>query len=130
MLAVVTGADLAAAGVKPMAAADAFKRSGGRSLATPPRRALAHEFARYVGEPVAMVVAESREAARDAAEAIVVDYEEQPAVTTAVAATEPGAALVTPEGEGNIAAEMRHGDAAAAEAAFARAAPFSSRAGT
>jgi carbon-monoxide dehydrogenase large subunit len=68
------------------------------------------------------VVAESREQARDALDAIVLDLEELPSVTDARAARQAGAAVVTAEAPDNIAAEMRHGDAAATEAAFARAA--------
>jgi aerobic carbon-monoxide dehydrogenase large subunit len=122
VLAVFTGAELAAAGVQPMPTTPDFRRADGRKTVTPPRRALAHEFARYVGEPVVAVVAESREAARDAIDSVLVDYEELAAVTDVVAATAPGAPAVTAEAADNIAAEMRHGDAAAAEAAFARAA--------
>jgi carbon-monoxide dehydrogenase large subunit len=78
--------------------------------------------ARYVGEAVVAVVAESREAARDAIDSVVVEYEELPAVADVAAATAAGATALAPEAPDNIAAEMRHGDAAKAEAAFARAA--------
>ncbi|MDQ6627599.1 MAG: xanthine dehydrogenase family protein molybdopterin-binding subunit, partial [Pseudomonadota bacterium] len=122
VLAVFTGADLAAAGVKRMATAEGFTRTDGRTTVSPPRRALAHEVARYVGEPVAAVVATSRDAARDGLEAIVVDFEALPAVTGVGAATSPGAPTVTGDAADNIAAEMRHGDAAATAAAFAGAA--------
>jgi carbon-monoxide dehydrogenase large subunit len=122
VLAVYTGAELAAAGIQPMATTPDFRRADGRPTVTPLRRALAHEFVRYVGEAVVAVVAESREAARDAIDSVVVEYEEQPAVTDVVAATRAGAPAVTPEAADNIAAEMSHGDAAATDAAFARAA--------
>ena len=122
VLAVYTGAELAAAGVKPMPTAEGFKRADGRTTVSPPRRALAHEFVRYVGEPVVAVVAESRDAARDAIDLLVVDFEDLAAVTGVDAARQPGAAAVTPDAPDNIAAEIRHGDAAAAEAAFAKAA--------
>ena len=123
VLGVFTGAELAAAGVKAMPTTPDFRRADGRKTVTPPRRALAHEFARYVGEAVVAVVAETREAARDAVESVVVEYEELPAVTDV--ARRDGrrrAPRVTADAPDNIAAEMRHGDAAAAEAAFARAA--------
>ena len=68
------------------------------------------------------MVAESRDQARDALDAIVLDLEELPSVTDARAARQAGAAVVTTDAPDNIAAEMRHGDAAATEAAFARAA--------
>ncbi|MEO7009081.1 MAG: xanthine dehydrogenase family protein molybdopterin-binding subunit, partial [Caldimonas sp.] len=122
VLAVYTGAELAAAGVKPIPSIDVFKRADGSALATPPRRALAHERVRFVGEAVAAVVAESRDAARDACEAIVVDYEELPTINDAVSAVRPGAVAICPEAPDNIAAEMRHGDAAATRLAFERAA--------
>jgi len=121
VLAIFTGADLAAAGVEPMPTAEGFKRNDGQSTVSPPRRALAHELARYVGEPIAAVVADNREAARDALEAIVVDFEALPAVTTVAAATRAGAPALAPQAPDNIAAEMRHGDAGATAAAFARA---------
>ncbi len=122
VLAVFTGADLEAAGVKPIAVAVPFKRPGGGAFSVPPKRALAHEVVRYVGEAVAAVVATSREAARAAAAAVVVDYEDLPAVGDLMAAVAPGAPAVWPEVPDNIAAESRHGDAAATEAAFAAAA--------
>jgi len=122
VLAVYTGAQLVAAGVKPIAPGPGFRRADGKPHATAGRRALAHEFVRFVGEPVIAVVATSREAARDAAEAVLVDYAELPAVTDPVQAIAPGAPVLCPEAPDNIAAEMRHGDAKATAAAFERAA--------
>ena len=122
VLAVFTGADLAAAGIKPIPTAASFKRADGQTAATPPRRALAHEVVRFVGEAVVAVVAETRETARDAAEAVMVDYDELPAVVSAIRATTPGAPVLTPAAPDNIAAEMRHGNQAATEQAFAAAA--------
>lgn len=118
---VITGADLVAAGVKPMPGASGFKRADGADSATPPRRALAHERARFVGEPVALVVAETLQQARDAAEAVMVDYQDLPMVVDLAGATAEGAPLLCEEGTGNIAAEMRHGSAEATHAAFAQA---------
>jgi len=122
VLAVYTGAQLVAAGVKPIVPGPGFRRADGKPHATAARRALAHEFVRFVGEPVIAVVATSREAARDAAEAVLVDYAELPAVTDPVQAIAPGAPVLCPEAPDNIAAEMRHGDAKATAAAFDRAA--------
>src|ERR1035441_9913485 len=99
-----------------------FRRADGRTTVSPPRRALAHEFARYVGEPVAAVVAETRHAARDALDAIAIEYEDLPSIVGVEAATRIGAPAVTPEAPDNIAAEMRHGNPEQAEAAFVRAA--------
>ena len=122
VLAVYTGAELADAGVKPIPSIDVFKRADGKVLVTPARRALAHERVRFVGEAVAAVVAETREAARDACEALMVDFDELPAVVDTVAATQPGAAVIHPDAPDNIAAELRHGNAAATATAFASAA--------
>jgi carbon-monoxide dehydrogenase large subunit len=122
VLAVFTGAELVAAGVKAMPTTPDFRRADGQKAVSPPRRALAHERVRYVGEAVVAGVAETREAARDAVDAVLVEYEELPAVSDVVAATAPGAFALADAAPDNIAAEMRHGDAGAAEAAFARAA--------
>ncbi|MEO6032132.1 MAG: xanthine dehydrogenase family protein molybdopterin-binding subunit [Burkholderiaceae bacterium] len=118
VLAVYTGAQLVQAGVKAMPGVAGFTRADGGAPATPPRRALAHEVVRFVGEPVIAVVAETREAARDGAEAVLIDYAELPAVSDPVHATAPGAPVLCPEAPDNIAAEMRHGDAKATQAAF------------
>ncbi|MDE3176839.1 MAG: xanthine dehydrogenase family protein molybdopterin-binding subunit [Pseudomonadota bacterium] len=122
VLTVYTGAELAAAGVKALPLAPMFKRPDGSPGASPPRPALAVDFVRFVGEAVAAVVATSADEARDALELIEVDYEPLPAVVGVEAACAEGAPLVWPQAGGNIAARMRHGDAAATEAAFAAAA--------
>ena len=119
---IVTSRDLADAGVKPIPSSADFRRAGGKPTATPPHHALARDTVRYVGEPVAAVIAASAHEARDAAENVVVDYAPLPAVVEALAATQPGAASLVPEAPDNIACEMQHGDRAAARAAFARAA--------
>ncbi|MEO6409869.1 MAG: xanthine dehydrogenase family protein molybdopterin-binding subunit [Burkholderiaceae bacterium] len=118
VLAVHTGAELAAAGVKPIPTNPMFKRADGKSTVSPPRRALAHERVRFVGEAVAAVVASTRTQARDAAEAVQVDYEDLPAVVDVQGATAPGAPVLAPDAPDNIAAEMRYGSAAATQAAF------------
>jgi aerobic carbon-monoxide dehydrogenase large subunit len=122
VLAVYTGAQLAAAGVKAMPAPAGFKRADGQPPATAPRRALALDVVRFVGEAVVAVVARTRDAARDAAEAVVVDYDELPAVIDPARAIAGGAPVLCPEAPDNISAEMRHGNAALTAAAFARAA--------
>jgi carbon-monoxide dehydrogenase large subunit len=120
--AVHTGADLLAAGVRPFPAAPMFKRPDGSPPASPPRHALAVDTVRFVGEAVAAIVAESREAARRARDAILVDYEELPMVVDTDSAIADGAPLVWPAATGNVVTEALHGDAAAAAAAFAGAA--------
>ena len=123
VLAVYTGAELAAAGVKPLPGPPpAFKRPDGTQAVTAPRRGLAIDAVHYVGEAVAAVVADTRAEAVDAAEAVLVDYEELPVVTDLRAALAPDAPQVLEGTPDNVVAEGRHGDAAACEAAFARAA--------
>jgi aerobic carbon-monoxide dehydrogenase large subunit len=122
VIAVLTGSDLVAAGVKPLPLAPMFKRPDGSPGATPLRPGLAHETVRFVGEAVAAIIAETRDQAKDALEAIVVDYDELPMVTDLTQATADGAPLIWPAATGNIAAQMVHGDAAATDAAFAAAA--------
>ena len=122
VIAVVTGEDLVRAGVKPLPLSSDFRRGDGSPTATPPRHALAVGAVRYVGEAVAAVVATSLREARDAAEAIDVRYEPLPMVADAAKALAPHAPPVWPEAPDNIACEMRHGDAKATAAAFARAA--------
>ncbi len=85
-------------------------------------RPLAHETVRYVGDAVAIVVADSYGEACDAAEAVVVDYEELPVVTEALAALEPGAPQLHPEAPGNLIFDWEIGDSAAADRAIASAA--------
>lgn len=121
VLKIITGADLAAAGVKPVPGIGGFMRAGGAPCATPPRRVLAHERVRFVGEAVAAVVALSLRQARDAAEAVMVDYDELPMVVDVNDAIASGAPALCPEAPDNIAAETRYGDVAATAAAFAAA---------
>ncbi|HYF17148.1 MAG TPA: xanthine dehydrogenase family protein molybdopterin-binding subunit [Ramlibacter sp.] len=118
---VVTGAELAQAGVKPMPVVGPFKRAGGAPGASAPRPVIAHDRVRFVGEPVAMVVAETLQQARDAAESIWVEYEELPSATDVRQAV-AGAAALCEAAPDNVAAEARYGDAAAAEQAFQKAA--------
>jgi carbon-monoxide dehydrogenase large subunit len=120
VVAVYTGEDLAAAGVQPMAA-PAFPRADGSGVDTA-RPVLARGTVRFVGEPVAAVVADSVDAARAAAAAVWLDAQELPATVDPVQALAPGAPALWPQAPDNIFAEMRHGDVAAADAAFAGAA--------
>ncbi len=122
VLAILTGEDVAAAGLKSLGVALPFKRPDGSDLAAPPRPILAQGLVRFVGEAVAAIIAESPAAARDAAEAIMVDYEELPAVTNLHDAIAPGAPQLWPAAGNNIVAETRYGDQAAVDAAFTTAA--------
>ncbi|MDP1742610.1 xanthine dehydrogenase family protein molybdopterin-binding subunit [Polaromonas sp.] len=121
VLLVLSGADLVAAGVKPIPGSSGFKRADGSPGATPQRRVLADGHVRFVGEAVAAVVAQSLQQARDAAEAVMVDYDELPMVVDMNDATAPGAPALCPEAADNIACETRYGSVEATAAAFAKA---------
>jgi carbon-monoxide dehydrogenase large subunit len=122
VVAVLTGEDVLAAGQKPMPAAAPMKGRGGAEQRVPPRYALTRDRVRYVGEPVALVVAESSQQAQDAAEAIAIDYEDLPAVVAAAQALAPGAPQLHESVPGNLVLDFAGGDEAATDAAFARAA--------
>jgi carbon-monoxide dehydrogenase large subunit len=100
----------------------AVKNRDGSPMAKPPRTVLAVGKVRYVGEPIAFVVAETAEAAREAAEAVVLDIESFPTVVTPEEADAPGAPLLYEEAPGNLLVDYHHGDAEATNRAFAQAA--------
>jgi aerobic carbon-monoxide dehydrogenase large subunit len=121
--AVFTGAELEAAGVHPLPPAHSFPRPGGGGpIDAPVRHVLAVDTVGFVGEAIAAVVAESGAAADDACEAIAFEIEPLPAVVTPQQAIAADAPQLWPGSPGNVASELRHGDPAATEAAFARAA--------
>ncbi|MBJ7333577.1 MAG: xanthine dehydrogenase family protein molybdopterin-binding subunit, partial [Thermoleophilia bacterium] len=80
----------------------------GGDVRHPEQAILAKEFARYVGEPVAMVIADDRYLARDAADAVQVDYDPVPVVVDAEKALEPGAPLVHAEYDSNLVKTLAH----------------------
>ncbi len=98
-----------------------FKGKDGTALKVPHRHALAHGRVRFVGEPVALVVADSETAAQDAAERIVVSYRDLPAVIDAADALAAGAPQLHADVPGNLAVDYEYGNRAATEAAFASA---------
>ena len=104
VLAVLTGADMDEAKVGTLSAHPPVPGRGGTKLVMPFRPSLA-KTARFVGEPVAIVVAETLAAAQDGAEAVVVEYEEREATVDLRKAIEPGAPQVWPEAPGNIAVD-------------------------
>jgi aerobic carbon-monoxide dehydrogenase large subunit len=120
--AIYTGADLVTDDIGTLPTLLVFPRPDGKPMTVPPRRLLAHELVRFAGEPVAAVVAKSRVAALAAAEAIAVEYKVMPSVVDPLAATKAGAPAVWADAPDNIVAAMSYGDAAAVEAAFAKAA--------
>jgi carbon-monoxide dehydrogenase large subunit len=97
------------------------KKVDGSPMFAPQRPALVSERARYVGDPVAMVIAETLEQAKDASELVEVDYEPLPSVTSVAQAAEPGAPRVWDENADNISHTVERGERAATDAAFARA---------
>ena len=122
VLAVLTGADIAAAGAQGLPAAAPVKGRDGAEQPRIHRPALAQERVRYVGEPVALVIAQSRALAQDAAEAVVVEYEDLPAVVDARAALRAGAPRVHDDVAGNLVIDFAGGNEAATQAAFGRSA--------
>jgi len=123
---VLTAADLDAAGFKSLPGGVAFEGVAGQKMKKPFWPALARTHVHYVGQPLALVVAESVLLAQDAAEDIALDYADLPAAVGFDDATREGAAELHAEAPRNLAFEYESGDAAAVEAAFARAA-FTSR---
>jgi carbon-monoxide dehydrogenase large subunit len=87
-------------------------------LKIPPHMPLATDAARYLGDPVAVVIAETQSAARDAADLVDVDWEALPSVTSAEKAVAPGAARMHEVAPDNVAFKWQIGDAAATDAAF------------
>ncbi len=122
VLAVLTADDLIAAGWKGMPASAFFKGVGGSSLRVPFRTGLAHGRARFVGEPVALVVADSDHAAQDAAELVAVEYEDLPVFVEASDALAKGAAPLHEDMPDNLAFEYEYGNKQTADEAFAKAA--------
>jgi carbon-monoxide dehydrogenase large subunit len=103
VLAVLTAADMAAAGVGNVGRHPPLTGRGGANLIIPSRPALAGERVMHVGEAVAMVIAQSQLAALDAAELVEVTYEELTPVIDVVAAAQPGAPQLWPQAPGNLA---------------------------
>ena len=113
VLGVFTAADLASddVGLLPnLLGGSSFTRPDGSPVYTPPRPALADGKVAFVGDPVALVVAESGIQARDAAEQVAVDYEALPAIASPAAALAPGAPALWEECPDNVSFRVRVGD--------------------
>jgi carbon-monoxide dehydrogenase large subunit len=129
VLGVFTGADCAADGLAPIPHDPVPKTRYDMKLTAPgggevfigPQPLLPADRVRHVGEAVAMVVAETADAARDAAELVAIEYEELPWVTDPRAALAPDAPLVWPEVPYNVLVDTAFGDRAGTDAAFAAA---------
>jgi carbon-monoxide dehydrogenase large subunit len=121
VLAVLTGDDVAADGLGGIPCGWTITNKDGSKMVAPPHPALAHGKARHVGDPVAMVIAETKAQAKDAAQLVEVDYDPLPGVAHLNAAVAPGAPVVWDEAPGNVCFDWHIGDAAATEAQFAGA---------
>jgi aerobic carbon-monoxide dehydrogenase large subunit len=120
VIAVFTAADLT--DVAPIPGGIGFPRPDGGPAPKTDRPLLASDRVRFVGEPVAVVLSETIEAGKDAAEAVMVDYHELPLVTDAVAALEPASPKVWDDVPDNIGFLWKRGDAEATDAALRSAA--------
>jgi carbon-monoxide dehydrogenase large subunit len=130
VIAVLTGKDAIADGLAPIphrpvpTNPNEFPLAGreGAHIFVAPHPVLPADIARFVGEPVAMVIAETAAAAADGAELVVVNYEPVPSVTATIAAASADAPVVWPAHASNVCVDSIAGDAPAADAAFASAA--------
>jgi len=122
VLTVLTAEDIRADGLQPLRPTAEANVQTGEPFAFALQPVLAEGKVRYAGEPVALVVAETRTQALDAAEQVIVNYAPLPAVTTAAAARTRSAPELSAEVPGNVCLDWRTGDTAAVAAAFAAAA--------
>jgi aerobic carbon-monoxide dehydrogenase large subunit len=130
VLAVLTASDYLADGLRPLTHSPftvsppdiTLRNRDGRAAFIAPHYPLANDRVRFVGEAVALVVAEDLATARDAAELVEVEYEVLAACAEGVDAAKPGAVCIWPEMDSNVALDANVGDATAADDAFRRAA--------
>jgi carbon-monoxide dehydrogenase large subunit len=118
VLGVFTAKDLAADGVGPRPCLIPLKNKDGSDRANPPFPVLATDKVRFVGDAVALVVAESLAQARDAAEQVMIDYAEEPGVADMREALKPGAPQLHAEAPGNLCFDWHQGDKAKVDEAF------------
>jgi aerobic carbon-monoxide dehydrogenase large subunit len=122
VVAVFTGADMAADNVGGLPCGWQIHSKDGSPMIEPPHPVLAVGKVRHVGDPVVAVIATSKQAAKDAAELVAIDYQDLPAVASLADAVKPGAALVHDDAGGNVCYDWHIGDKAVVDAAFAGAA--------
>ena len=122
VLAIYTGADLKADGIGGLPCAIPLKNRDGSPRAEVPHPVLADGEVRHVGDPVAFIVAETHQAARDAAEAVMVDYDILPSITDLGATLDADAPAVWPQARGNVCFDWETGEKERTEALFAQAA--------
>ncbi|MBN42840.1 MAG: carbon monoxide dehydrogenase [Alphaproteobacteria bacterium] len=121
VLIVLTGEDITADNIAPMPNMFPVKSLDGTERPETNRPLLAQDRVRYVGDPVAMVVADTLAQARDAAELIAIDYDILPSVTDTYKAAQPGAPRVHDHIESNLCFDWGKGDQEATEVAFSKA---------
>ncbi len=126
VVAVFTGKDMLDDGVGGLPCGWGINNKDGSPMVEPPHPPLAADTVRHVGDQVAVVLAETRNIARDAAEQVEIDYEELPAAASLAAACADGAPAVWDEAPDNVCFDWEIGDAAATDEAFANAAHVSS----
>jgi carbon-monoxide dehydrogenase large subunit len=118
---VLVGRDILGAGFHTLPSLVAYPGRGGMKLRLPERLPLALERVRYVGEAVALVIADSLPAAMDASELIAVEYQDLPAVIGVERALEADALQIHEAIPGNVCFDFEYGDERSAAEAFARA---------
>ncbi|MCC6470256.1 MAG: xanthine dehydrogenase family protein molybdopterin-binding subunit [Alphaproteobacteria bacterium] len=121
VLAVLTAKELAADRIGAVHCKTDYKNIDGSTMFKPDHNALASDRVRHVGDPVALVVAETLAQARDAAEAVQVDYEVLPAIVDTAGALKPGAPRIWPQYKNNLVLDWQMGNAGAVEAEFKKA---------
>ncbi|HEY0255129.1 MAG TPA: molybdopterin cofactor-binding domain-containing protein, partial [Kofleriaceae bacterium] len=122
VISVLTGADVAKAGLGGLPCGWLIKNKDGSNMTEPPHPAMVPDIARHVGDQVAMVIADSKAAAKQAHSLVDVDYEVLPAAGRLQDAIAPNAPQVWPEANANVCFDWHIGDPAAVDAAFAKAA--------
>ena len=119
VVAVLTATDMADEGFNPCPTPYKLPQGDGSFALETPRPYLAQDRVRFVGEPIAMVLAQNQAAAQDGAELVNVDYQEQTAVVDVSTAASPGAPQLWDDRPGNLAYHWRGGDMAKVDAALA-----------
>jgi aerobic carbon-monoxide dehydrogenase large subunit len=122
VLAVYTGADMAAENVGGLPCGWLIHSKDGSPMKEPPHPVIAVGKVRHVGDPVTVVIAETKQLAKDAAELVNVDYTDLPGIATMQDALKPGAALVHDDAPGNLCYDWQIGDKAVVDGVFANAA--------
>ena len=122
VVAIFTGADMAKEGIGGLPCGWQIHNTDGSPMAEPPHPVMAIGKVRHVGDPVAVVIAETKQQARDAAELIAIDYQDLPSVASTTDAIAAGAPLVHDDVAGNICYDWHIGDKAVVDGVFASAA--------